>query len=108
MTKDCMSDDIVILILPEINWENWLIYFVKLFEEIDYVFNDTDTTCMPLHPYLDITVVYIVPCSWSTLYSLSDIDILNTDLWSCYTKLHTAFYLYWLIKLTKAVLMGEI
>ena len=34
MTKDCISDDIMILTLPEINRGNLSLYFEEIFEDI--------------------------------------------------------------------------
>ena len=113
----------------------WLWYYKKLIEEIDhyilrnyskifywiilhmfmtdllwplhYILGDTDTTYTILHLSLDIATVYIIPWSWYKLYSLSDIDVLETDSWSCYTESHTFLRLHWLMKLTKLGLLRE-
>ena len=95
MDKNYISNDIVILILLDITWENWPLYSEELFENIlldyeymimtdllrllVYILDDTDITCIILHLSLDIDTVYIVLWSWYTLYSLYDIDFLDID-----------------------------
>jgi len=74
---------------------------------LDYILDDTDITCTTLHLSPGIAIVYIVPWSWYTLYSLSNTDVLNIDSWSYYIKSHTTLYLHWLIKLTKPRLLEE-
>ena len=80
MTKDCISDDIMILTLPEINRGNLSLYFEEIFEDILldyniytimtsllwswYVLDDTDTSCTTLHSSPVITIIYIMSWSW--------------------------------------------
>jgi len=68
---------------------------------LDYILDDTNTTCTTLHLSLDMATVYIVPWSWYTLYSLFSIDILDIDLWSYLIESSIILYSYWLIKLIK-------
>jgi len=120
MTKGCISNNIVVMILQEINRENWSLYFEELFENIllDYITYDHDQFTMTTRLHIGWHWHYLhnsafiywycyrlyCPVIW---FTLSDNVILDINLWSCLTELHTVLHSHWLIKLTKPGLLGE-
>jgi len=69
-------------------WIIMLVILTSLLWLLDYVFDDSDTTCTTLWLSLDIVTINTIPWSWYTLYSLSDFVILVSDLWSCFIESH--------------------